>query len=329
MMLDQHLFDHLITAVVTTDTAFKIEFANQAAHSLFSDDKSDLQGKDLFLFFSDDNLEPLKAKIIAGGVSGYNVRIKPGKQLMLAAAMYRTEKGVLRIQFNFVEQPARPAIHKQLHESMSKVFRTLAHDIKNPLNNIGLSVEQLITTAQNESNAPLLQIIARNTGRINTILNNLMAILRPPELVQSPMDINDFLKQFIAASQLDQKFSGINFSVAISEVPMIVAADEELLKQAMELILNNCADAQSATITIETFSSATFNHVRIADDGCGINPDDLEAIFQPYFSTKSKSGGMGLPTVLNIMNAHDAIVEITANPNGKGVVVLLSFKQPS
>lgn len=331
-----YLFNHLITGVALTDTAFTIGLANDALCSMFSMSKADIVGKNLFSLFDGDEHTDLQSKIIRGGVSNFVIGLKGGvgnaRSCMVSAGMLRTDSGALQVQFNFSHPGAHVYthdVHKNMHQSLSRVFRTLAHDIKNPLNNIGLSVEQLISTISDEESEPLLKIISRNAGRINTILSALTASLKPPDLEQLPMDLNRFLRAFVEEVKAASRYPGVSISVLIPDSPMIVAADGSLLKDALELILNNCAEAQTATITIESFTTEFLNHVRITDDGCGINPADLQHVFQPYFSTKSTGGGMGLTTVMNILSAHDAVVDISPDPSGNGTVVVLSFKKPS
>ncbi|RFM28621.1 hybrid sensor histidine kinase/response regulator [Deminuibacter soli] len=199
-----------------------------------------------------------------------------------------------------------------------RLVRTLAHEVRNPLNNINMSVEQL-RVSHSEDEIPLfLEIIHRNSNRIGGLINQLLNSSKPSELdfrqkpLQSVMDMT--ISDAIDRITLQQ----IKMKVNYDKAPALSMVDVEKLKIAFLNIVINAVEAMEAgvgqlEITVE--AGEDFHTVLIKDNGSGIAEENLSKLFEPYFTSKRNGMGLGLASTLNIIQSHSGSIEVASEIN--------------
>ena len=211
------------------------------------------------------------------------------------------------------------------------LLRTLAHEVRNPLTNINLSVEQLKPECESEDANIYLDIIARNCGRIDSLISELLDLSRPAEISLQKTDLQDIINSTLAAASDRIALKNIRLDLAYPGQPAFVMADREKLKIAFLNILINAVEAvpaQSGVITISIRNESPNFRVFINDNGGGIPEENISRIFEPYFTSKTNGFGLGLAATWNILQSHRAGIDVNSQL-GEGTSFMLTFEQVS
>lgn len=199
-----------------------------------------------------------------------------------------------------------------------RLVRTLAHEVRNPLNNINMSVEQLMHTNEitNNDESPLfLDIIQRNSKRIGDIITELLDTSRPTDLVFDRCTLQSIMDDSISEALDRITLQHVNMQIRYSNVPCYIMANKEKLKIAfLNIIINAVEAVESMTgeLTISIDSLKESHIVTIKDNGCGIPEENISRLFEPYFTSKRNGMGLGLAATLNILQSHKASVDVTS-----------------
>ncbi|HEY4148607.1 MAG TPA: ATP-binding protein [Chitinophagaceae bacterium] len=208
-----------------------------------------------------------------------------------------------------------------------RLVRTLAHEVRNPLNNIQLALDQIEPTMQD---LPLyLDIIARNSKRIGALISELLDSARPTEIVKQKKALQEIVDASIAVALDRINLKKITYRISYPEKPAYIMADTEKLKIAFLNIIINAVEAMEESTGMLEISIADDPHshqVYIKDNGCGITEENLSRLFEPYFTSKRNGMGLGLATSLNIIQSHKASVEVQSSPN-QGTTFMLQFEK--
>jgi signal transduction histidine kinase len=194
-----------------------------------------------------------------------------------------------------------------------RIAAGIAHEIRNPLGNVSMAVQQLKKAFAEESPwAKHIEIIIRNTERINFLITELLNSARPPKLNIQPYDINVILENILYS--LKTKLT----SQQIEVHKQIGRALSNIMLNALE----SMPDGGSLTIVTET--EGDFFTVKIQDTGEGILEEDIIKIFDPFFSTKSLGVGLGLSICYGIVVSHGGIIGVESETN-KGTIFTISL----
>lgn len=206
--------------------------------------------------------------------------------------------------------------------------RTVAHEVRNPLTNIALSAEQLESEDLNEDALYYVGIIKRNTLRINNLITELLQFSSPEQMQFSTYMLNDLLENSLESALDKMTMKGVKIIKNLSPTLPSVKADADKLQMALFNILINAAEAMVENEGILTLTTADNTNdtcrVSIGDNGCGIADEQLNRLFEPYFTNKKAGIGMGLATTLNIVQAHGGQIQVLSEVgNGTQFNVIL------
>jgi two-component system, sporulation sensor kinase E len=208
-----------------------------------------------------------------------------------------------------------------------RLVRTLAHEVRNPLNNINMSVEQLGSEAQNEDATLFLDIIQRNSKRIGDLITELLDTSRPTDLVFERTTLQSVMDDSIAEALDRITLQRINMQIRYCNEPCYVMANREKLRIAFLNIIINAVEAMEAgkgelDIDINTYEGV--HTVVVKDNGVGIPEEHISRLFEPYFTSKRNGMGLGLAATLNILQSHKAQIDVTSVVN-VGTTFTISF----
>jgi len=252
------------------------------------------------------------------------------------------EIGELAASFNeMVEQlRERKNLEERLHEAehLSRVGQLasgIAHEIRNPLNYISLAIDHLkseMTASSPEKLADIEKIadtIKEEVRKANYMVLNFMNYGRPLKLRRTNVSFQDLVDRALTVLNDKLKEQKVTVSIDIpSDLPHLFC-DQELLRNCLFNFITN--GAQSMLDGGELTVSASFDdgifRLAFSDRGTGIEPEDLEKIFQPYFTTKEAGIGLGLPITQRIIKEHGGEIIVESQP-GEGTVfaVLMPIK---
>jgi PAS domain S-box-containing protein len=201
----------------------------------------------------------------------------------------------------------------------------LAHEIKNSLAGIKVSVEVLVgdLNVPEEDKALMFQAV-NEIKRIELLLKSLLNYAKPPRLQLLVTNVNEILDNAIGFSQMQHSFSTttgkINILKEFDSNLSEIMADRLQLRQVFMNILLNASDAMSdgGTITVKTFYNTNTGLIEIEISDCGKGVDEMikDKIFNPFFTTKSKGTGLGLAITKRIIEEHGGNISLQNNPSG-------------
>lgn len=211
-----------------------------------------------------------------------------------------------------------------------RLVRTLAHEVRNPLNNINLSVEHLRDEVKDNENCDLyLGIVQRNSMRIGALITELLNSSRPAEMKLEPQVLQSIVDESITDAIDRLTLHGINMQIKYPDEPVIVTVDKEKLKLAFSNIIVNATEAitgPGGKISIVVESNEKFNSVTIQDNGCGITEENISRLFEPYFTSKRNGMGLGLASTLNIIQSNKASIDVKSELN-VGTAFTITFEK--
>lgn len=227
------------------------------------------------------------------------------------------------------------ALEEEMHQAqtmavLGEMSATVAHEIRNPLGAMGMWAALLERDLEDEDpRRKTLGKIIEGLSRLNKIVSNLLVFTRPikaefrkVDLVRNVEEIVDFVR--IEIERLEQDVV-INYTKKVKN--LYVLADPEKIGQ---VILNLCLNAlqampRSGTMEVDLSDGGKdYALLVIKDTGCGIQADQLEKIFDPFYTTKENGTGLGLAIVKKYIESHSGYIDVTSTPeNGTIVKVFL------
>jgi len=205
--------------------------------------------------------------------------------------------------------------------SLGHLAAGVAHEIRNPLNAMGMGLQRLkreflpTDELKREEYVSFLELILKEIRRVNEIIEQFLTLSRPSQLSLRESSLQDLLKSLVTLFEGEASSLGITLHPEIpSDLPLI-RVDPEKLTQAFINIIKNGMQAmeQGGTLRIETKLLKDHVEVMISDSGSGIPPDQMEKIFNYYYTTKEKGVGLGLPIAYRIIEAHRGQLKIESH----------------
>ena len=224
------------------------------------------------------------------------------------------------------------------YEAWETVARKLAHEIKNPLTPIQLSIDNLREKYKNKFNnkseefEKYLQTINRQIKDIEKLVNEFSNFARMPRPILKKIDFTKVIKKSLDFAKMTSKNS-INFKH--EKKSLFIKGDEDQLNRVFINLMKNSEEALlekfekdpnfKGNIDIEITNNNDYIVCRLTDNGPGIS--DSKKAMTPYFTTKKKGSGLGLPIVTKIINEHSGNFSIKNKTKGTGTVIDISIPQ--
>ncbi|MGZ3612317.1 MAG: two-component system sensor histidine kinase NtrB [Thermodesulfobacteriota bacterium] len=205
--------------------------------------------------------------------------------------------------------------------SLGHLAAGVAHEIRNPLNAMGMGLQRLkreflpTDESKREEYVSFLELILKEIRRVNEIIEQFLTLSRPSQLSLRESSLQDLLKSLVTLFEGEASSLGITLHPEISSDLPLIRVDPEKLTQAFINIIKNGMQAmgQGGTLRIETKLLKDHVEVMISDSGSGIPPDQMEKIFNYYYTTKEKGVGLGLPIAYRIIEAHRGQLKIESH----------------
>ncbi|HTN05107.1 ATP-binding protein [Agriterribacter sp.] len=210
-----------------------------------------------------------------------------------------------------------------------RIARTIAHEVRNPLTNINLSVDQLRTeTDPDEENRNIFyDMITRNSHRINVLITELLDSTKFIELTAEAVSVNDLLDEALQLAKDRVTLNNIKVIKNYDRDICNISVDKEKIKIAFLNVIVNAIEAMETGKGILTILTYGENHkcmIEIEDNGSGMDSETLNKLFEPYYSKKAKGTGLGLTNTENIILSHKGNISVESEP-GKGTRFIISF----
>lgn len=215
-----------------------------------------------------------------------------------------------------------------------RIARTIAHEVRNPLTNINLAVEQLETEVDghvSKSSELLLGMIHRNSDRINLLITDLLNSTKFADLRYQQIPLSELLDETLELAKDRIQLNNITVIRTYDTNDCTVSVDVKRMKIALLNIIVNALEAMEPGKGILQIKTMSVNHkcvVVIKDNGRGIDEDALSKVFEPYFSSKPAGTGLGLTSTQNIILNHNGSITLdSARGMGAAFTIQLEAAQ--
>jgi two-component system, NtrC family, nitrogen regulation sensor histidine kinase NtrY len=261
------------------------------------------------------------ARDVAAGNWSTQVPVSSADELGALAESFNRMTHELLSQKQQLVQAERVAAWREL-------ARRLAHELKNPLFPLQLTVENLLRARQQsqqlfdemfqEGSATLLAEIAN----LKAVISRFSEFSKMPQPQLQSVDVNEIVQNVVRVfrAQLrspDRAAIQPNLDLASGIEP--IAADPELLHRALSNLVLNAMDAmpQGGTLTLRTHQKGDRVFIEVSDTGAGLTAEECERLFTPYYTSKAHGTGLGLAIVQSIISDHGGRISVQSEP-GKG-----------
>jgi signal transduction histidine kinase len=256
------------------------------------------------------------ARRVAAGDWETRVPVASSDELGELADAFNRMTGELRTQRDHLVQAERVAAWREL-------ARRLAHELKNPLFPLQVTVENLVR-ARGLAASEFDEVFQESTGTLLAELGNLKAIIgrfsefsRMPQPQRSLVSVNDVVQgvERLHAAQLAA--AGIAVDISLGDVPL-ASADLELLHRAVSNLVLNAVDAMPSggKLRLATRSLEAGVEIAVSDTGTGMSKEEAERLFTPYYTTKQHGTGLGLAIVQSVVSDHGGDVGVESSSKG-------------
>ncbi len=191
--------------------------------------------------------------------------------------------------------------------SVGKAVTEVAHDMKTPLMAIGGFVTQVARVLPGtDGNRRKLEIVVEETSRLENLVKSMLEFGRPVELQISRLNLNEVAQEIVELVRENAEKSGISLHEDFAQEPPLVLADRDKVKRVFLNLVNNAIQASPCgeKVSVRTFCETGEVVFQVTDKGCGIEPEHLESVFHPFFTTKKGGTGLGLGIAKKIVEAH-------------------------
>jgi PAS domain S-box-containing protein len=333
------IIESAVDGIVVIDSHGRIEAFNPAAVRLFGQEASEVLGRNVNVLMPspyreehDDYLARYlstgDAKIIGIGREVTGMR-RDGTTFPLHLSVGEMSIGGEQ-KFTGIlhDLSARVRMEEQLREQaalvrLGEMAAVIAHEIKNPLAGIRGAVQVIGGRLPSDSrDVAIIGEIVSRIDTLNGLIQDLLLFARPPQPKPALVDVSPLIIMTVELLSGDASLNGIDVHVEGSSPPVV--ADPELLKIVFQNLIVNSAQAMrgSGRIRVSVGAADEICHVRFADAGPGIPPDIRQKIFTPFFTTKARGTGLGLPTAKRLVEANEGTIRIECPPAGGTTVTI-------
>jgi len=333
------VIDSAVDAIVVIDGQGRIEAFNPAAVRLFGYSEAELIGHNVNELMPSPYREEHDGYIgrylstherrIIGIGREVTAKRKDGSTFPVHLSVGEMNVGGTR-KFTGIlhDLTTRVRMEEQLREQTSLVrlgemAAVLAHEIKNPLAGVRGAIQVIGTRLPADSRDALMirEIIAR-IDALNELMKDLLLFARPPQPRPAPIDVAALIATTAGLVKSDPALREVQ--VTVEGAAPTIAADADLLTIVFENLFVNAAHALNGRGAIRVSADIRDGVclIEVHDAGPGIAPDVREKIFTPFFTTKARGSGLGLPTAKRLVEAHGGTIGIDCPPGGGTTVTV-------
>jgi PAS domain S-box-containing protein len=253
-----------------------------------------------------------------------NIKTKNGRSIpvSLSASAIREKSGdIVGLVYIARDISERKRLEAERLKIMDEVARSIAHDIRNPLQAIR-NATYILREAEGEKKREMAELVDRNVVAADRIVRNLMDYTSFPPPNFSNEDVNSFLQKIFTETLLPENVKLVTHYGSIPPLKM----DAGQFRRVVDNLVTNALQAmpQGGELTISTEREGDFVEIRFEDTGEGIPKDNLEKIFNPFFTTKAKGVGIGLANAKRVIEAHGGIINVESE-EGKGTTIKIQL----
>ena len=333
------IIDTTVDGIIVIDHRGRIEHFNPAAERLFGYTEAEVIGKNVNLLMPSPYREEHDGYIAHYQQTGQAQIIGKGREvrgrrkdgavfplhLSVGEMLVAGERKFTGVVHDLSD---RVALEAQLREQtalahLGEMAAVIAHEVKNPLAGIRGAVQVIGGRLPADSmDARMMKEIVSRIDSLDAMMKDLLLFARPPEPKRVVVDVVPLVKTTADLLKRDRDADKVDIEIHGQAPP--VTADPEMLKMVVQNLLINSVHAMQGRgrIRVAIDAREPWLRIAIADNGPGIPKEIRDKIFKPFFTTKSRGTGLGLPTARRFIEAHDGRITVDTPPSGGTTVTL-------
>lgn len=339
--LHERIVESIRSGVITTDLQGRIFTFNAAAEEITRYKAADVYGQEASIFFGDMSQQVSESMRAAseGTVSprfesdcltSDGLRLRLGFSISPLFDESRETSGLVITFQDMTEVRALEETSRRQDRlaAVGRVAASIAHEIRNPLAAMRGSIQMLRSeVADNSAQANLMEIILRESDRLNRIITDYLAYARPRAASLVIVDVRQLLSETFSLMRNSAEIGqGHVLQADLPDKEVLVKGDPEQLRQVCWNLSRNALQAMQGGGTLQASLRNTTNHrvhLTFADSGRGMTADQVEHLFEPFSSTTGGTG-LGLSIVYQIIRDHGGTINVRSRL-GKGTTIRIEL----
>jgi two-component system sensor histidine kinase HydH len=321
-----HVVENMPIGLVATDSRQQVVMFNQVAESVLQLPAPSVIGKPAGQVLP----AALWSQVEAGGARGAAILEKEVDCTLAGNRVIPLEIGAGRLTDESGRYLGSVLLFRDLSEvrtlrneiarnqrlvTVGRLAAGVAHEIRNPLSSIkGFATYFRERYRENDQDAQTASILIQEVDRLNRVVGQLLEFSRPVSIVPRPVRLDRLIADIVKLVENQARAKGVTVAVDIRAGLPEVRLDADRLNQVLlNLLLNGIEATESGgVLTVRGYAAADSRRleIQVSDTGCGIRPEDLAHVFEPYFTTKPSGTGLGLAIAHNILEAMGAEIGV-------------------
>jgi two-component system sensor histidine kinase PilS (NtrC family) len=338
--LHERIVESIRSGVVTTDLEGRIYTFNAAAEEITGYKQLGVRGQDASIFFGEIK------EIIASSLDIHSTQASPrfeadcltadGLRLRLGftvSPLFSEAGDTTGTVITFQDLTQIRALEETSRRqdrlaAIGRMAASIAHEIRNPLAAMRGSIQMLrADMAGDSSQTELMEIILRESDRLNRIISDFLSYARPRSIIQTRVNVGELLQQtFMLLRHSAEISQGHLIEEQVPANPALVNADSEQLQQVFWNLSRNALQAMPAGGTLRATVLENSNErlrITFSDTGRGMAPEQVEHLFEPFSSTTGGTG-LGLSIVYQIIRDHGGTINVRSR-EGHGTTIMIEL----
>lgn len=336
---------HSVDAIVGLDNDLKVFLWNEGAEKLYGYKKEEILGKDFEILIPEHKLKEGEKDFLInevkgkGSISNYETDrlTKDGRMINVSLTRFAINDdlgnpigsvGIVR-DLTHVKKLEKELRERENLALIGEVVSSIAHSLSNPLNIISGNADYLLLDKkEGEKEYDELKTILEETTRITKSIRHLLNFSGKIKIHKEPNDIHEVISNVITNSKFITGDKQITFKKNFSPDLNIFIFDKVQIQEVISNIITNSFQAISkrGEVKVKTYIKDNHAMIEISDNGCGIPKENMEKIFQPFYSSKEygKGTGLGLSITRRSILEHGGNIDVKSLV-GKGTTISVSL----
>ncbi len=340
----RNVLESMANGLITVDRSLRVATFNPTALEILGKPKEEVDGRPI------SELLPLEEEIkrvLADSELILEKEVKisnegKGKFLALSVSPLKEPEShisrgavVIVRDMTMIRDLEQTIIVSEKFAALGRLSAGVAHEIRNPLNSIRGFIQYFQKKlALNEEDYRYTELMLTEVDRLNRVISKLLAYSKPREPRLSIRSADEVLDHCIRVVEREAAEAGIEIvkEPGDNDVPLVLMDTDQMTQVFLNILINAIeATPRGGKVMVgcETDGNGRVR-IHVADTGEGIPRENLDKLFDPFFSTKKKGTGLGLAIVKSILEGHDGDIEVESEPDkGTRFTVTLRTYQPS
>ena len=262
------------------------------------------------------------ARNMADGIFEGAPKVEGRDEIAVLVDTFNQMARQLKAQIEELKQAHAQLVAQERLAAIGKIAAGIAHEIRNPLSAIKMNVQILARKQQNRGPAEreYWEILSKEVSRLDRVVNDTLAYTQPPVLARTWCDVHGILAE--CKAMIRQTEPTVVFLEEYDrELPRLYLDEGRIQQVVLNLLINACQSMEKtkriglATGRVKR-DGRMYARLVVADAGTGIPPENLERVYEPFFSTKTRGIGLGLSISRRLVEEHGGRIEVASREAG-------------